>query len=489
MTVQSARTLADGIPSSRLVGDPACAITGVTHDSRRVHQGALFAAVPGLHSDGREYVSDALASGASAVLLEPPAMRGTHAQILVSSAREALPRAAELLYGRPSAAMPNIGITGTNGKTTVAYLVTAVLESAGFRPALVGSLFSRFGGEKREALNTTPEASDLHRFWSEVQSRGADALVMEASSHALLLHRVDRIGFSIGVLTNLTRDHLDYHPDLAAYRAAKTRLFAMLPRKGAAILPDSDPASEACARATPARVITYGTSAQAGVRAADIHVSAAGIALSIEAGRRTYAVSSPLFGRFNVSNLLAAVAVAYALKLEPEQVAAGLSSVDSVPGRAQRVDCGQPFVVLNDFAHTPDALLRILTAARELTRGKLHVVFGCGGDRDPGKRPMMGAVASEHADAITVTSDNPRTEAPEKIIADIVGGLRRREHVRVEADRELAIRAALARVEPGDTLVVAGKGHERYQIVGTEKRRFDDATVLEAELNRMGFSR
>lgn len=489
MTALDARAMAQGLPGSRLVGDPACAITGITHDSRRVHAGALFAAVPGLHSDGREHIPAAIAGGASAILLEPPAMRGAPTQILVSSAREALPRAAELVYGRPSASMPNIGITGTNGKTTVAFLVTAMLESAGFHPALVGSLFSRFGSEHVDAANTTPEASDLHRFWSDAHSRGADALVMEASSHGLLLHRVDRIGFSIGVLTNLTRDHLDYHPDLDAYRAAKTRLFSLLPRHGAAILPDAEPASESCVRATSARVIKYGLTPQATVRALDVQVSATGIELSVEAGRRTYAISSPLFGRFNVSNLLAAAAVGHALRLEPSRVAAGLASVASVPGRAQRVDCGQPFVVLNDFAHTPDALMRILTAARELTPGKLHVVFGCGGDRDPGKRPMMGAVAGRHADTITVTSDNPRTEAPEQIIADILQGLEGRKDIHVEADRALAIRFALARAESGDTLVVAGKGHEQYQIVGTEKLRFDDASVVEAELNRLGFSR
>jgi len=489
MTARDARALVAHLPQSRLVGNPACTITDVTHDSRRAQAGALFAAVPGLHSDGREHVKAALASGATAVMLEPPAMEGIPTQILVPSAREALPHAAEWMYGRPAPSMPNIGITGTNGKTTVAFLVTAMLEAAGFRPALVGSLFSRFGTHELGADNTTPEAPDIHRFWAEAQRQGADALVMEASSHGLLLHRTDRIGFGIGVLTNLTRDHLDYHPDLAAYRAAKTRLFAKLPRHGAAILPHADSSAAFFARATKARVLFYGATEGADVRALHVAVKAEGIELTIGAGRHTYEISSSLFGRFNVSNLLAAAAVGYALKLEPAVVASGLARVASVPGRAQRVDCGQPFTVLNDFAHTPDALLRILTAARELTAGQLHVVFGCGGDRDPGKRPMMGAVAAEHADVVTVTSDNPRTESPEKIIDDILVALAARKHVQVEPDRALAIRAALGKLKATDTLVVAGKGHEQYQIVGTEKKSFDDAQVLRAELNRLGFSR
>jgi UDP-N-acetylmuramoyl-L-alanyl-D-glutamate--2,6-diaminopimelate ligase len=485
----TAGALAERLTGARLVGDPCVEVRDLTHDSRHAAPGALFAAIPGLHSDAREFVADALARGASAVLLEPPPIDTAPVQILVPSAREALPRAAEMVYGRPAAGMPVVGITGTNGKTTVAFLVAALLGAAGRKPALVGSLFSRFGTETADAANTTPEADDLHRFWAEARRRGADALVMEASSHGLLLHRVDRIGFQIGVLTNLTRDHLDYHPDLAAYRGAKTRLFALLPRKGTAIVPDDDPAGDVCARATSARVIRYGETAAAHVRAARVEVSAAGIDLDVVAGRRSFSVRSALFGRFNVSNLLAAAAVGEALGLEVDVIARGLGEVRAVPGRAERIDCGQPFVVLNDFAHTPDALMRILSAARELTPGRLHVVFGCGGDRDRGKRPLMGEVAGRLADRITVTSDNPRTEDPQAIIRDIMSALTGRPDVTVEPDREKAFGLALARMEPGDTLVAAGKGHEQYQIVGDRKRRFDDAEVLTQGLRSLGFER
>ena len=278
--------LAARLGTCRVQGDPAVGITGIAHDSRTVRAGDLFAAIPGQNSDGREHIPAALARGAAALLIEGPVYPGPVTQILVPSAREALPRAAAALYGRPAPTQPVIGITGTNGKTTIAYLVAAILEAAGFRPALVGSISRRFGTLAADVHHTTPEASDLHRFWAEAAAQGADALVLEASSHGLLLHRVDGINFSVGVFTNLTRDHLDYHPDLGAYRAAKSRLFGMLPARGQAILPAADPVREALAAATRARVVTYGEDEAATVRARQVEVSAEGIGLEIAAGRR-----------------------------------------------------------------------------------------------------------------------------------------------------------------------------------------------------------
>jgi UDP-N-acetylmuramoyl-L-alanyl-D-glutamate--2,6-diaminopimelate ligase len=391
------------------------------------------------------------------------------------------------MYGAPAAQTPVIGVTGTNGKTTTSYLIASILSSAGYQPVLVGSIEGRFGSLQTDAANTTPEAPDLHRFWSDAQSRGADALVMEASSHGLLLHRVDGIGFNVGVFTNLTRDHLDYHPDHAAYRGAKTRLFGALPLRGLAVLNADDPEWEAFARATHARVVTYGVSENADVWPEHTSVSGEGIKLRVATKTGPIVVESRLFGRFNVSNLLAATAVGWALKLKSDVIAAGLAAVGAVPGRAERVDCGQPFVTLNDFAHTPDALARVLAAARELTAGKLHVVFGCGGDRDPGKRPQMGLTAVAGADRVIVTSDNPRTEDPDKIIEQVVAPVKDSPKLTVEKNREAAIRFALEGMDKADTLVVAGKGHERYQIVGSEKRRFDDAEVIRTELHRMGY--
>jgi UDP-N-acetylmuramoyl-L-alanyl-D-glutamate--2,6-diaminopimelate ligase len=311
---------------------------------------------------------------------------------------------------------------------------------------------------------------------------------MEVSSHGLLLHRADGLAFNVGVFTNLTRDHLDYHPDLAAYRGAKSRLFGRLDRRGSAVLNLDDPAWGEFAKATPARVLTYGLNPEADVHPLDLAVRSSGIGFDLVSPAGTFRVESPLFGRFNVANLLAAAAAALALRVQPAEVARGLASVAGVPGRAERIDCGQPFVVINDFAHTPDALARILAAARELTPGALHVVFGCGGDRDPGKRPQMGDVARSGADRVTVTSDNPRTEQPDAIIAQIMAGMPDTTNVEVEPDRTSAIRAALAVQRQGDTLVVAGKGHERYQIIGTTRHRYDDADVLRQELSRLGYA-
>jgi len=489
MSALALSDVARRIGRCQVAGAPEAEVSGITHDSRRATPGMIFAAVPGIHFDGREYIDAALEAGASAILCEPPALDRPVPQLLVSSVRSALPGAAELIYGSPPRTAPVVGITGTNGKTTTAYLIDALLRAAGYAPALVGSIEGRFGELAADAANTTPEATDLHAFWGRAQAEGANALVMEASSHGLLLHRCDAIGFNVGVFTNLTRDHLDYHPDAAAYRGAKSRLFGILPRNGVAVLCSDDPAWEYFRRATQARVITYGLNAEAGVRAESVDVSAGGIRFDVISRAKPFTIESKLFGRFNVSNLLAAAAVGYALRLEPEVIASGLAAVTAVPGRAERLDSGQPFVVLNDFAHTPDALARILAAARELTSGKLRVVFGCGGDRDPGKRPEMGRIASEIADEVFVTSDNPRTEKPDQIIAQIIAPLGDAQTVTVEPDREQAIAAALAVMAAGDTLVVAGKGHERYQIVGTEKRRFDDAEVIRGALKRMGYER
>jgi UDP-N-acetylmuramoyl-L-alanyl-D-glutamate--2,6-diaminopimelate ligase len=478
--------LVRSLKHARLQGSSDVPVIGVTHDSRHVEPGFMFASLSGHAADGRSHIAAALKRGATSLLLEPPACSAAAAQILVPSAREALATAAAVTYGAAPDDLPVIGITGTNGKTTAAYLICRLLAAAGRRPALVGSIESRWRQQSHEASHTTPEAPDLHAFWAAARHEGANALVVEASSHGLLLHRADKIAFTVGVFTNLTRDHLDYHPDLDAYRGAKTRLFGLLPRRGRAVISRDDPAWEAFARATRARVVTYGLESEADVRAESVDVQAAGIKLELVTRSRRVTVSSRLFGRFNVANILAAGAVGFALDLPDEAIATGIADLSAVPGRAERIECGQPFLVLNDFAHTPDALAHILSAARELTRGELHVVFGCGGDRDPGKRPEMGRAAAAIADRLTVTSDNPRTEDPQAIIDQITAPLAGSNAFSVAVDRTEAIRSALAAVKAGDTLVVAGKGHERYQIIGTSKHRYDDAEVLRQELRRLG---
>lgn len=480
--------LRDVLKGSRLLGAADITLTGVTHDSKRVSPGDLFCSISGHRSDARRHVSDAVARGAAAVLMEPPADTIAQTQILVPSARESLAHAAEVIYGtHDTDDVPCIGITGTNGKTTTAYILRAILSSAGLAPALVGSIETAWGKSSEEALNTTPEAGDLSEFWCRARAGGANALILEASSHGLLLHRADRIGFTVGVFTNLTRDHLDYHPTLDAYRGAKTRLFGMLPRRGHAVLACDDSAWPHFARATRARVTTFGTSPEADIRAIDIQVSANGIECTLQQSERKLKLKSRLFGRHNVANIAAAGAVGIVLGLTDKDIIGGIADLEAVPGRAERVDCGQPFVVLNDFAHTPDALERMLRAARELTPGRLHILFGCGGDRDSGKRPEMGRIAGALADRVTVTSDNPRTENPQTILDQIVAPLGARADLSVEVDRTAAIAAAVSVQEAGDTLIIAGKGHERYQIIGTTKHNYDDAEVVRSELMRSGY--
>jgi UDP-N-acetylmuramoyl-L-alanyl-D-glutamate--2,6-diaminopimelate ligase len=478
--------LAKGLKYGRLKGDPHLELTGIHHDSRAVAPGDLFACVPGHTSGSRSFVAQARQRGASALLAEPPVHEEFETQILVPSVREALPVAARAIFGAPPSDVA-VGITGTNGKTSVAYLVESLMREAGLQPALVGSIESRSGSVCREAGNTTPEADQLHAFWNEAHDGGADALVMEVSSHALLLHRSDGMAFSVGVFTNLTRDHLDYHPNFTAYRGAKSRLFGGLRGRAVAVINRDDPAWEDMARACSVRVITYGTTPDADIHPRHVTVSAAGIEMEVQARANRYSVVSKLYGRFNVANILAAVGCGTALGFEPDIISRGIESTAPVTGRAERIDCGQPFTVLNDFAHTPDALQHILAAARELTGGSLHVVFGCGGDRDPGKRPQMGQVAFESADRVTVTSDNPRTEDPQKILDEITAPLNHRTGLTVQIDRTKAILTALAQQRSGDTLVVAGKGHERYQIIGTTRHVFDDADVIRRELLRLGY--
>jgi UDP-N-acetylmuramoyl-L-alanyl-D-glutamate--2,6-diaminopimelate ligase len=474
------------LAGARLLGAPDTELAGASHDSRRIKPGMLFACLSGHHDDGRAYLDDALEAGASALLLEPPVHPHAPVQILVPEARQAFAGAARAIYG-PGPGEPAVGITGTNGKTTVAYLIAAMLQAAGRSPLLVGSIESRWGDQSREAAHTTPEAGELHALWAEARDAGVDALVIETSSHGLLLHRVDGIDFTVGVFTNLSRDHLDYHPDLKAYRGAKTRLFARLPRQGRAVLNRDDDAWESFARATRARIITFGSTAEADVWMRAVDITAEGIEATLATPSGDVHLVSSLYGQYNVANLLAATAAGLALGLDHDAIAAGVKRMDHVPGRAERIDCGQPFVVLNDFAHTPDALAHVLDAARQLTAGQLHVVFGCGGDRDPGKRPVMGQVAYDRADRLTITSDNPRTEDPQSIIDQITEPLGRDAKISVQPDRTQAIRTALAQQEAGDTLIVAGKGHERYQIIGETRHRFDDAEVLRRELSRLGY--
>ncbi len=469
----------------RVVGLPPREVRGLAADSRRVALGDCFVAVPGLRQDGRRFVRDAVGRGAALVVTEgEPLGEVPVAQVLVPSARAALARLAAAWFGHPSRHLLVVGITGTNGKTTTSYLVDALLQARGLKTGIIGTIQYRLGDETRPAGQTTPEALDLQAMLARMHGDGVRAVSMEVSSHALALSRVEELTFDVAVFTNLTQDHLDFHGTLDEYRRAKRRLFELLersPKPGrTAVVNADDPSGAEMVRGLSVPVLTFGLGPGAAVRAARWDSSLEGIRLQAETPRGRVEVRSPLIGEHNVMNLLAAVGVGLALGLEPAVIGPALGGVDAVPGRFERVQAGQPFLVVVDYAHTPDALERVLATARKLTQGRVGVVFGCGGDRDRGKRPIMGEIAARLADRLWVTSDNPRTEPPEAIIDEIVAGVRRagaEGRASRLADRRQAIRAALAWAEPGDTVVIAGKGHETYQIVGARVLPFDDREV------------
>jgi UDP-N-acetylmuramoyl-L-alanyl-D-glutamate--2,6-diaminopimelate ligase len=480
------RLLIDALPERRVVGAPPPAVSGLTADSRRVEPGDCFVAVPGFKQDARRFVPDAIARGASLVVTEGEPLAGLSvAQVLVPSARVALARLADAFHGHPSAALTLVGITGTNGKTTTSYLVDALLRARGLTTGIIGTIQYVLGGEARPANQTTPEALEIQGMLAEMRGRHIGGVAMEVSSHALALSRVDGLEFDVAIFTNLTQDHLDFHGTFDEYRRAKRRLFELLaasPKPGrTAVVNADDPAGAAMVAGLDVPVLLFGLGEGAHVRAVEHTSNLDGIRMTVDTPRGRLTLRSALIGEHNVSNLLGAVAAGLALGLTPIAIAEALAAVGTVPGRFEQVGAGQSFLVVVDYAHTPDALERVLATARKITRGRLGVVFGCGGDRDRGKRSIMGEIAARLADRAWVTSDNPRSERPEAIIEEVVAGVVRvagaGERCATEPDRRLAIRAALDWAAAGDTVVIAGKGHETYQIVGATVLDFDDRAV------------
>jgi UDP-N-acetylmuramoyl-L-alanyl-D-glutamate--2,6-diaminopimelate ligase len=493
----STTTVLAALPDKTVLGGLPPEITGVSYDSRTVGRGELFVAVPGLKHDGRRFVGQAIERGAGLVVAEgpDPLADTTVGRVLVPSSREALARLADAYFGHPSGALTVVGITGTNGKTTTSFLVDALLRERGHRTGIVGTIEYRIGDEVMPAGQTTPEAVELQALLARMVRAKVTAVSMEVSSHALALHRVDGIAFDVAVFTNLTQDHLDFHGTIDEYRRAKARLFGLTaagdkPGRAAVINAD-DPAGPSMVAGLALAPITYGIRTAADVRPRRFVSGVDGIRMDVETPRGRLAVASPLVGEHNVMNLLAAVGVGVALEVPLAEIGPPLGSVRAVPGRFERVEAGQLFLVVVDYAHTPDALERVLGTARKLVSpgGRLAVVFGCGGDRDRGKRPLMGAIAARLADRVWVTSDNPRSEPPQRIIEEIVAGLPRGEGAARHAtipDRRAAIQAALDWARAGDVVVIAGKGHEPYQIVGAEVLPFDDRDVARAALAARG---
>jgi UDP-N-acetylmuramoyl-L-alanyl-D-glutamate--2,6-diaminopimelate ligase len=478
--------LAALLPGAAFTGDAGQAVAGVTHDSRRAGAGTLFVAVRGLVTDGNRFVEAARRKGAAAVVSEEPPQPGIP-WIRVADAREALAVLSAAVLGRPADALELVGVTGTNGKTTTTHLIDAALRAAGRKVGLVGTIGYRVGERVSEAVRTTPESSDLQALFAQMRDAGCSHAVLEVSSHSLALRRVHGCAFRVAVFTNLTRDHLDFHGDMDAYFAAKRVLFDTLLRSdGHAVINADDDRSVELAAVSRGRVWSYAVGKPADLRAERLALSLEGTRFRAVTPVGSLEVATPLLGRFNVENVLAALGAALALGVPGEAALRGVASVQGVPGRLERVQAGQDFSVIVDYAHTDDALKNLLETVRELGPRRLITVFGCGGDRDRTKRPLMGAVASRLSDVALVTSDNPRGEPPEAIVEEILRGMNggRGAERHVVIDRREAIARALELAGPGDAVVIAGKGHETYQVLRERSVPFDDRQVARELLAR-----
>jgi UDP-N-acetylmuramoyl-L-alanyl-D-glutamate--2,6-diaminopimelate ligase len=455
-------------------------VSSLAYDSRRVAPGALFFCVSGFERDGHEFAADAVAAGAAALVVERPLGLGV-AELVVPNVRAAMAPLAARFHGDPSAHLDVVGVTGTNGKTTTAFLVRSLLEAAGERCALLGTVKSVIGGRERPVGRTTPEAIDLQAAFAEMHDAGDRACAIEVSSHALELGRAAAIHFAAAIFTNLTQDHLDFHRTMEHYFVAKRRLFELGP--GVAVVNLDDPYGRRLAGELAGPVTTFAVDRAADYMARDASFTQSGARFVLASPDGDVPLRSRLPGRFNVANVLGAVAAVHRLGLPLELIARALPDVEPVPGRFQPVDEGQPFAVFVDYAHTPDSLENVLRAARSLTSGRLICVFGCGGDRDRGKRPQMGRIAAELADGVIVTSDNPRSEGPEAIVAEVRGGAVGPAAVEALVDRRAAIDRGIALAGAGDVVVIAGKGHEQGQeFEAGRKLPFDDVEVARAAL-------
>ncbi len=465
-------------------------IQAIRYDSRLVKAGDLYVAVSGTHSDGHDHIPSALYQGAAAIVCRQDWLKNQSDKVkelglwlTCENPRAMLAQLSANFYRRPANQMRMIGITGTNGKTTTAHLVSELLKKLQLSTGWIGTLGAGYGDVTLPGQYTTPFPPELHSMLNQMRKAGVQAVAMECSSHALEQHRLDAIYYEVAVFTNLTQDHLDYHQTMDAYAEAKALLFSRcLKPGGVAVINRDDPRWEQFAQAswdkTGTRVITYGIQSGADLDASDLHFDREGVSFNLRWQSKNYPVKLRLPGRYNVHNALAALGTALGLDLPLETSIPALEAISGVPGRLERVSAdGHSFAVYVDYAHTSDSLENALKAVRQFTPGKVRVVFGCGGDRDKGKRPLMAAAAETLADDVYITSDNPRSENPDIIIQEIVAGLKRPELAHIQPDRRTAIEAAIQAAAEGDVVLIAGKGHENYQIIGNQTLHFDDREV------------
>jgi UDP-N-acetylmuramoyl-L-alanyl-D-glutamate--2,6-diaminopimelate ligase len=457
-----------------------CSVNGVADDSRKVKRGYLFVAVRGHDNDGHRFINDAIASGASAVVADRNfyAPEGVK-KLIVKDARAVLPEIADDFYGHPSGRLKIVGVTGTNGKTTITYILESIITASGKSCGVIGTINYRIGGREITSTNTTPGPIQLQSLLSGMVKEKARYAVMEVSSHSLEQDRVARLLFDVAIFTNMTRDHLDYHKTLDKYFAAKARLFRKLKPKGVAVLNNDDGSSGRLRRSIRSKVLTYGISKRSDVMAKDIKLSIGSTRFKAVTPKWSLDINTALIGRHNISNILAAIAAATALGIKKEAIKKGIESFKSVPGRLEPVEAPGRFRVFVDYAHTEDALNNVLGLLKDVVSGgRIITVFGCGGDRDRTKRPLMGRAACAFSDRVVVTSDNPRTEDPLSIIAEIEKGVKGSYfNYEIVPDRRSAIKRALEMAASGDVVLIAGKGHEKYQIIGNSAIPFDDCKI------------
>ncbi|EFK96670.1 UDP-N-acetylmuramyl-tripeptide synthetase [sediment metagenome] len=482
------KDLITGMEILSVNGDVEKDITDIAYHSSRVGPGVLFAAIKGLVSDGHDFINEAVAKGARAVVSEKENNINT-TQVIVKDSRAALARISSKFFGQPSNKLKLIGVTGTNGKTTITYLLESIFKEAGLSAGVIGTVEHRFNGQRIKSSNTTPESYDLQKLFKEMVVKGVGACAMEVSSHALTLERVAGCNFDGAIFTNLSPEHLDFHNDMESYFESKMRLFREYldesGKKGvfAAINAD-DTYGKKLAANVGHKILSYSLNGAADVYAKEVKISIDGIEMCIAAAQKEFTCRSELIGRFNAYNIMAAASGAIGLGIDIDVISRGIGEVHTVPGRLEKIANKRGVLAFVDYAHTPDALENVLVNMRELMmpkNGRLIVVFGCGGDRDRAKRPLMGKIASENSDIAIITSDNPRSENPNTIIREIVSGVTNRNY-EVINERRIAIHHVAKIAKEGDVVIVAGKGHEDYQIVGLERRHFDDREVLKEYL-------
>jgi UDP-N-acetylmuramoyl-L-alanyl-D-glutamate--2,6-diaminopimelate ligase len=487
--------LLSGIELVQLSGPSDARITSIAYNSAQVRPGTLFFALRGEKTDGNQFVANAIERGAAAIASELPAphtLPPTIAWAQVQHPRRVLASASANFFGRPGEALQLVGVTGTNGKTTTTYLVESILRAAGLVSGLVGTIAYRTPKGTREAPHTTPESFDFQQILAEVRDGGGTHAVLEASSHALAMDRLWGCRFAVAIFTNLTRDHLDYHKTFEDYFAAKRRLFESTGKGAAAtgVINTDDPYG-AQLLGLASRTLTYGLKSGAQLTTKKFDLSFSGLEFTAQTPTGKIEVRSPLVGRINVYNILAAIGAGIGLGIPPEAIETGIRQLDSVPGRFQRIDEGQPFLVVVDYAHTDDALRNLIATARDLVeKGRIITLFGAGGDRDRTKRPLMGEAAGSLSDLVVLSSDNPRSEDPLRIINDVAVGLQKvNAKYRVEPDRTRAIEMAIDEAAPGDIVLLAGKGHENYQVLKDRTIEFDEREIARRALRCRGYSK